>query len=127
VSSLFKSYPHKALIFLALFLCAWSVTSLAVSEIEVEINHLLQFIGSSNCTFIRNGESYPSAEAKLHINKKYNYVKSKVNSAEDFIKYAATKSSMTGKYYTIICGVEEKTSKQWLLDELAAYRKNSEP
>ena len=122
MSSLFKSYPHKALIFLALFLCAWSVTSLAVSKIEVEINHLLQFIGSSNCTFIRNGESYPSAEAKLHINKKYNYVKSKVNSAEDFIKYAATKSSMTGKYYSVICAGKEKTSKQWLLDELAAYR-----
>ena len=124
---LYKSTPRKPLIFLALFLCAWSNTSIAVSENEVEINHLLQFIGSSNCTFIRNGEHYPSAEAKLHINKKYNYVKSKVNSAEDFIKYAATKSSMSGKYYNVICGEEEKTSKQWLLDELAAYRKNSGP
>jgi len=118
----YKSYPHKPLIFLALFLCAWSNTSFAASENEVEIDHLLQFIANSNCTFIRNGERYPSAEAKLHINKKYNYVKSKVNSAEDFIKYAATKSSMTGKYYSVICAGKEKTSKQWLLDELAAYR-----
>ena len=116
---------HKPLIFLTLSLLVWSNTSFALSENEVEINHLLQFIGKANCTFVRNGDSHASSEAQSHINRKYNYVKSKVTSAEDFIKYTATKSSMSGKYYKVICTGEEKTSQKWLLDELAAYRKNT--
>jgi len=120
----YKTKQHKPLIILALFLFAWSSSSIALSEKEGEIEHLLQFIGSANCTFVRNGDSHPSSEAKSHINRKYNYVKSKIDTAEDFIKYTATKSSMSGEYYKVICNGNEKTSKQWLLDELAAYRKS---
>ena len=116
------SLLHRPLMVLTLFLCAWSNTSFAATVKEVEINHLLQFIGNTNCTFIRNGESHPSLEAKSHIERKYNYAKSKIKSAEDFIQYAATKSSMSGEYYKIICAGNENTSKQWLLNELAAFR-----
>jgi hypothetical protein len=47
-----------------------------------------------------------------------------VNNAEDFIKYAATKSKFSGKYYQIICpGENPIKSESWLLLELNRYRK----
>jgi len=91
---------------------------------ENEIKHLLAFIADSGCTFIRNNDEYPSIKAKSHIERKYNYVKSRVSSTEDFIKYAATKSSMSGKHYMVSCSGDKTASSQWLLDELAVYREH---
>ena len=92
---------------------------------EQEVAHLLTFVEQSDCTFIRNGKDYSSAEARAHINKKYNYIKKRISSAEQFITYGASKSSITGKKYTVDCDGVSMTSGQWLRDELAAFRKSS--
>lgn len=74
---------------------------------------------------MRNGSWYEASEAADHIRKKYNYVLSKglIESAEDFIKYSATKSSISGKKYRVQCSNRpEIDSSEWLLTELGAFR-----
>jgi hypothetical protein len=62
-------------------------------------------------------------EAVKHIQKKYDYFADDITSTEDFIKYSATKSKMSGKYYKIHCsGKKPVKSQDWLLTELKAYR-----
>ena len=54
---------------------------------------------------------------------KYDYFKDDIKSSEDFIKYSATKSTMSGDYYKVTCP-EKKTikTKDWLLLELKQFR-----
>jgi hypothetical protein len=90
----------------------------------VEINHLIKYVSDSGCTFIRNGNAYSSAEAVAHINKKYAYFKAEIDSAEKFIELSATRSTFSGKSYTIKCpGKDLLESRQWLLEELQAFRR----
>ena len=94
---------------------------------EQEIGHLLQFIEHSECTFIRNNESYSGVRAREHIQKKFNYIKKRKKevSAEQFIKYAASQSSLSKKPYTVNCGTRTLTSESWLIGELKQYRQLS--
>ena len=88
-----------------------------------EINHLLNFVKSTECKYERNGTMHNAAEAVEHIKMKYEYYLNEIKSAEDFIKYSATKSKMSGKYYKIHCnGSVPVKSQDWLLAELKAYR-----
>ncbi|MDQ6976002.1 MAG: DUF5329 domain-containing protein [Mariprofundaceae bacterium] len=91
---------------------------------EDEIKHLLMFVATTSCTYERNGSFHNGGEARNHINKKYQYYKNKVKSTEDFIKYAATKSSISGRKYKIHCAQSATiNSSDWLLEELKIYRK----
>ena len=90
-----------------------------------EIVHLLQYIESSDCIFIRNGEEYSAAEARAHIQKKYDHFKYRVKTTEDFIKYAGTKSSMSGKPYMVRCNGQEIRNTDWLSTELQKLRNRS--
>ena len=87
-----------------------------------EINHLLRFIENSGCTFIRNGKAYDAVEARAHIQKKYDYFKARIKTTEDFIKHAATKSSMSGKLYEVRCIDREILCAEWLSVELERFR-----
>lgn len=89
---------------------------------EQEIGHLLGFIEQSGCSFIRNGKTYSAAQAREHITKKYTYLKTRIKTAEQFIAYAASKSSVTGERYSVSCGGETLSSKSWLEAELKQYR-----
>jgi len=89
---------------------------------NAEINHLLEFIAQSNCTYIRNGKSYSALEAHDHIAGKYNSVKWRIKNAETFIRKIASHSSFSGKAYLIRCGAEEQPTEQWLFAELSSYR-----
>jgi len=51
--------------------------------------------------FIRNGSEYDGAKAADHMRRKLKYAGDKVQTAEQFIDELASKSSMTGKPYTI--------------------------
>jgi len=104
----------------AAFLLASS--SLVLADMQDEIQHLLRFVESSGCEFERNGTVYDSKEARSHIERKYDYIESRVDETEDFIKYAATKSSMSGKKYQVTCNGKKQTSAEWLHDELSRYR-----
>lgn len=89
---------------------------------NLEISHLLMFVENSQCLFIRNSTEYSSLEAREHIEKKYEYARRRVETTEDFIQYAATKSSMSGRSYSVICDGSEQATALWLLDELNNYR-----
>lgn len=95
------------------------------SGFEDEVAHLLAYIEQSDCTFIRNGKAYASAEARAHIDRKYRAIKSRISSAEQFITYGASTSSITGETYRVDCGGASMASGDWLRGELEAYRKGS--
>ena len=88
-----------------------------------EINYLLNYIKQSDCTLERNGSQHKGIEAVRHIQNKYEYFRNDIETTEDFIKYSATKSTMSGKYYMVYCPgkAPQKTSK-WLLKTLELYR-----
>ncbi|GLS92290.1 hypothetical protein GCM10007916_33600 [Psychromonas marina] len=110
---------NKLLLSLVLLFSSTAVFANTVQE----INHLLNFVETTDCSYHRNGTAYNGVDARDHIQNKYDYYDNKIKSAEDFIKYSATKSMMSGKRYTIICGDEApQFSADWLNQELLKYR-----
>jgi len=96
----------------------------AKDELHKEIDHLLNYVKTTECTYIRNGDSYKGAKAMSHIKRKYDYFEDDIHTAEDFIRLSATKSTMSNSKYHIKCPDQpEVESGKWLLDELARYRK----
>lgn len=93
---------------------------------STEVNFLLEFVASSGCTFIRNGDDHPSAEAAEHLRLKYRRGKRYVNSAEQFIDRLATESSWSGDPYTVTCKGATQPSAQWLHRALTDYRKTKQ-
>lgn len=91
---------------LALFLllsCFFvSVQAYAVSE-EEKITALIESIKSApeGTQFVRNATAYSAADAMAHLNLKYSKAKSRVKTAEDFIQYVASGSSVSGEAYLI--------------------------
>ena len=96
-----------------------------LADTRDEIRHLLQYVEINGCEFERNGTVYDSGEARAHMERKYNYVKSRVDVAEDFIRYAATESSMSGKKYHVTCNGIKRASADWLQEELSRYRETN--
>jgi Family of unknown function (DUF5329) len=92
---------------------------------QTEINYLLGSIDRSGCEFYRNGSWYDSKKAQAHLRYKYEMLaaREQINTAEDFIEKAATRSSLSGQPYEIRCsGGEAVTMNQWLHGMLARYR-----
>ena len=92
------------------------------ADTELEIKHLFEYIQNSNCTFVRNGKEYNRKETLAHIQKKYEYAKRRITSAEDFIKYTATKSSLSGQPYKVVCDGRKILSAEWFMAELRRFR-----
>ena len=107
-------------------LCCWPAADAAPPAIaSTEINYLLGFIERSGCQFYRNGSWYDSTQARAHLREKYEFLAAKgvIQSAEDFIERAATRSSLSGKAYSIKCGSAPVVpTNQWLREALAGYR-----
>ncbi len=92
-----------------------------------EVSHLIAFVKNSPCIFNRNGAKYPGIESVEHIQRKYDYFRDDIASTEDFIKYSATKSTMSGKYYTVTCPDHQTIKSQdWLLNELKLFRSKTD-
>lgn len=91
---------------------------------QAEIEHLLKYVQTTSCKYIRNGDEHDGRNAAKHIENKYDYFQDEIHTAEDFIRLSATKSTMSGKKYYIQCkGMDKIESAQWLLKELNRYRK----
>ena len=106
-----------------LFIVLLLVSLNGVASTQDEINHLLSAVVSTNCQYERNGTFYNGKDAIKHINKKYAYYADDIKSAEDFIKYSATKSKMSGNDYKIHCSNSAPVkSQEWLLKALNDYR-----
>ena len=107
--------------FIVMFLIGTCVYAHALPD--EEIDHLLNFVGSTDCTYVRNGHKHNGLEAKKHIARKYKYYSDKIDTTEDFIKYSATKSTVSGKFYMMHCPSKDPIkSKDWLLAELKRHR-----
>ncbi len=97
----------------------------AAPAANTEIDQLLQSLKTSGCKFQRNGTWYDATKATDHLGTKRDYLqkKDKIHSAEDFIRLAATESSMTGKPYRVACPDKpEVDSKVWLEAQLKRIR-----
>ena len=92
---------------------------------RAEIDALMTRLETSGCKINRNGTWYPAADARSHLVTKLNYLEERgaVESTEQFIERAASKSSMSGRPYLIKCGdnapVETGT---WLTLQLQGMR-----
>lgn len=102
---------------------ALPATALAGIATESEVEYLLQFVADSGCTFRRNGDSHDSGAAADHLRMKYQRGRRYAGSAEQFIDRLASKSSWSGKPYTVTCDGRTEPSGAWLHRALASYRK----
>lgn len=103
--------------------CLIGVSNYVQATPVAEIEHLLLFVASTDCTYERNGTLHNGNEAVKHIRKKYNYYHDDIVSAEDFITYSATKSKLSGIDYVVYCQDQKAIkSSEWLLRELAVFR-----
>ena len=92
---------------------------------QAEINYLLAAIDRSGCQFYRNGSWHNSKQAQAHLRRKYDALMAanRIQTAEDFIERAATRSSMSGEAYAIRCNADPAMpTDRWLRDQLARYR-----
>jgi len=66
------------------------------------IEYLLAVVASlHDAQFIRNGTAYDSSAAVKHMRAKLSLAGSRVKTAEDFIRYCGSQSSVSGKPYEI--------------------------
>ncbi|MFW2440860.1 MAG: DUF5329 family protein [Arenicellales bacterium] len=113
----------KKLIALLIIFSLQTATADVSAEQKPEVEHLLEFLRQSDCVMVRNGTEHNVEDATSHIQKKYDYFKGDITSTEEFIEYSATKSTMSGKYYTIRCTEKEEIRTQdWLQEELEKFR-----
>lgn len=85
-----------------------------------KIEKLINYVANSkDIIFIRNGDEHSATDAAKHLQRKRDWFGDDITSAKQFIEKAATKSSMSGKYYTVKLknGTVIKNSK-FLLDKL---------
>ncbi len=69
---------------------------------QQRIDYLIQSLVSlQGAVFIRNGSEYPAEKAREHLQQKLAYGGERVKTAEEFIKYCASQSSMSHKPYQI--------------------------
>jgi hypothetical protein len=111
-----------------LAMCAGAVAGELSKVAEKEITLLLDRIETSNCSFGRNGDWYPPADARKHLQMKVDYMvkRNMLASAEEFISKAATASSVSGEAYQIRCGTQPPMpSATWLTAELKRIRSSS--
>jgi hypothetical protein len=94
------------------------VNALSETEkIEALILSLKQLVGA---TFIRNGKEHTLDDAISHMRNKWEWKKSEIKTADDFIRIAGSKSSTSGKAYIIAMpdGTEWQTG-DWFRKQLA--------
>jgi len=81
---------------------------------------LLAAVGSSDLVFIREGGEYSGKEAKAHLQTKLAFAGWRVHTAEDFITYIASKSSINGRpYYVRLTDGTQMEAETWLRSKLA--------
>jgi hypothetical protein len=110
--------------------CCISVAGPTAAPVRAEIDALLAALETSGCQFNRNGSWHGAAEVKPHLIRKLEYIERRgtIQSTEQFIELAASRSSTSGKPYQVRCGSQAAvTSQQWLTARLAALRGAKKP
>jgi len=122
-----KSWLFAMLLCLAGLTAPAAVIAQPLESTQIEINYLLDYLEISGCRFYRNGNWYDSTRAQEHLRDKYEYLlaRDRIDTTEDFIEKAASRSSMSGRAYEVQCGTDcttASTSGDWLTGVLARYR-----
>ena len=69
-------------------LCFFALSAIAGDEqMQAEIDHLIKYIQSSDCKFVRNGKAHSSEEAIEHILKKYDHFEDKIWFLEELRRF----------------------------------------
>ncbi len=91
----------KIRIVLALLLLAMPALARSPQE-QLRIDYLINSLGKLNgAVFVRNGSDYNASTAQDHLRQKLRAAGERVQTAEQFIKYCASESSMTHQPYRI--------------------------
>ena len=107
----------------AVMLLTFGLPAPAFAAEDPEVVYLLGWVAESGCTFVRNGDEHPSAEAAEHLEMKYNRVRRWIDDADEFIDRIASGSSISGRAYLVRCpGVAEQASRDWLTRALQQHR-----
>jgi len=96
----------------------------AAEDIEqAKISYLIAEVGRlKGAQFVRNGKEYGVAEAVEHMNLKRRMAGSRIRTAEEFIRYCATGSSVSGQPYLIrFADGRTVESAKFLRERLAAF------
>ena len=115
------------LVYISIVLGLWlpAIAVASTDSAEAEIEYLVSAIGSSDCTFIRNGKRHDAEDAEAHLRMKYRRGKRYAPTAEKFIERLASASSMSKKPYYIECpGSQPVPSGDWLMAHLNDYRED---
>jgi hypothetical protein len=102
-----------------------AIASPTPDDVRREIDALLARLQDSGCQFNRNGSWYNGSQARDHLLRKLEYLERSmtIESTEQFIELAATRSSRSGKAYEVRCGIEAPVaSSTWLTRQLAVIR-----
>ena len=116
---------------LLMLLAAPALIALPVSASQrAEIDALMAALQTSACEFKRNDSWHSAADAKSHLLRKLDYFEGKnaVQSTEQFIELAASKSSVSGRPYQVKCvGAAPVDSNIWLNTRLKIIRSTARP
>jgi len=90
---------------------------------QQKIGWLIESVAAlHDARFIRNGQAYDAARAADHLRLKLRFAGDRVKTAEDFINYCATRSSMSGRRYSIrFADGRTVDAAMFLRQPLAAY------
>lgn len=115
---------------LCLLAVAGSASAAPSATAKREIQGLMDALSTSSCEFQRNGTWHGRDEARKHLQRKYDYLlkKNLVDTAEQFIERAASKSSMSGRAYQVRCpGQPAQPAAAWFKARLDASRGSGAP
>ena len=123
----------KSLVALILCFCLLQSTSAFGSHApqqtrlseKQKIDMLIAYVAKLNgARFIRNGSEYSPAEAADHLRLKLSKAGDRVTTAREFINQCASKSSMSGKLYSIrTADGRERPSREVLMEQLAVIER----
>lgn len=117
-----KKYFYTLIFSLIIFTNA-AANAAIDKQTQVEIDALLTMVADSGCVFNRNGKKHNAADAKAHLELKLRRGSKYVSSTETFIENLASKSSWTGKNYSMECPNQpNQASGSWLLERLHTLR-----
>ena len=90
------------LLLVALLFVPWHEGLAREAREQARIDYLIQSLENlPGAVFIRNGTDYDAAAARAHLQNKLAYAGARVQTAEQFIQYCASESSMSHRPYQI--------------------------
>lgn len=98
------NYSINSIAVLLIILCSLVGIAHAQEPSEIsKINFLISSVEAlEGAKFIRNGSEYDTQSASKHLHLKLKAAGDKIKTADDFIQFCASRSSMTGDPYLII-------------------------